>query len=190
MKFGDYTVCGYSSSSIKACLKVNKRLNISVSICREITKIDSDMPSRPLFQSIFNTASRRCLVNKRLNISVSVRKYLQEYKGMPAYKPPYRPRRLSDKMILQPMLSSPYTKVCRGITKIDSDMPSRPLFQSIFNTASRRCLVNERLNQRNFNRFVLPCPGWGVRGGLLSKIKKLLTSDSVLIRDLTCLFLI
>ena len=30
--------------------------------------------------------------------------------------------------------------------------------------------INKRLNQRNF--FVLPCPGWGVRDGILLKIKK------------------
>jgi len=30
-------------------------------VCREIAKIDLDTPSRPLYQSIFNTASRRCL---------------------------------------------------------------------------------------------------------------------------------
>ena len=51
------------------------------------------------------------------------------------------------------------------------------------------CLkVNKRLNQRNFNLFVLPCPGWGVRGSMLSKIKKLLTSDSALIGDISYLF--
>jgi hypothetical protein len=53
----------------------------------------------------------------------------------------------------------------------------------------KACLkVNKKLNQRNFNLFVLPCPGWGVRGSILSKIKKLLTSDSVLIGDIPYLF--
>ena len=53
----------------------------------------------------------------------------------------------------------------------------------------KTCLkVNKRLNQRNFNLFVLPCPGWGVRGSMLSKIKKLLISDSVLIGDIPYLF--
>ena len=40
--------------------------------------------------------------------------------------------------------------------------------------------VNKVLNQRNFNLFVLPCPGWGVRGRILSKIKEFLTFNSVL----------
>ena len=40
--------------------------------------------------------------------------------------------------------------------------------------------VNKELNQRNFNLFVLPRPGWGVRGRILSKIKEFLTFNSVL----------
>ncbi len=53
----------------------------------------------------------------------------------------------------------------------------------------KTCLnVNKRLNRRNLNLFVLPCPGWGVRGSMLSKIKKLLTFDSVSIGDVPYLF--
>jgi len=53
--------------------------------------------------------------------------------------------------------------------------------------------VNRELNQRNFNFLVLPCPGWGVRGRFLSKIKELLTFNSILVEVslyLACLFLI
>lgn len=47
--------------------------------------------------------------------------------------------------------------------------------------------VNKVLNQRNFNLFVLPCPGWGVRGRILSKIKEFLTFNFVLIGAFSCL---
>ena len=47
--------------------------------------------------------------------------------------------------------------------------------------------VNKGLNQRDFNPFMLPCPGWGVRGRILSKIKEFLTFDSILMGVLLCL---
>ncbi len=47
--------------------------------------------------------------------------------------------------------------------------------------------VNKVLNQRNFNLFVLSCPGWGVRDRILSKIKEFLTFNFVLTGAFPCL---
>ena len=73
-----------------------------------------------------------------------------------------------------------YPTVCREITKADSDTQSKPSDSCIYNTGTEILPVN----QWNFNLSVFPCPGWGVRGVILSKIKKFLTFNSTLIEEL------
>ena len=60
-------------------------------------------------------------------------------------------------------------------------MVNRRIAVQFVDTEFKFNLTNKRLNQHDFNFFMLPCPRWGVRGGKKFRINKILAFGFVFI---------